>query len=92
VDGCWEHKEPQMDVLTTLDDIDRHVAAVFDTNVPVMRYVRLTCGCGRFSILPMTEPGPDEERTWTCPICAMDDAGLDLALAKREADRRQAGG
>ena len=77
-----------MDVLTTLDDIDRHVAAVFDTNVLALRYVRLTCGCGRFSILPITDPGPDEERTWTCPICAMEDADLDLALAEMEARRR----
>ena len=36
----------------------------------------------------MTVPGPDEERTWTCPICAVDDADLDLALAEMEARRR----
>ena len=59
-----------MDATLTLDEIDRHVSAIFDINVPATHCIRLTCqDCARLSILPVTGPGADEDRPWLCPVC-----------------------
>lgn len=60
-----------MDATLTLDEIDRHVAAIFDTNVSATHCIRLVCqDCARLSILPVPGPGADEERPWLCAVCA----------------------
>ena len=52
-----------MDATLTLDEIDRHVSAIFDINVAATHCIRLVCqDCARISILPVPGPGIDEER------------------------------
>ena len=62
-----------MDPTSAFEDLDVHVAAVFDTRVSATRCIRLVCEyCDRFSLLPVTSPGADEERPWVCPLCGPD--------------------
>ena len=60
-----------MDATLTLDEIDRHVSAIFDINVAATHCIRLVCeDCAGLSILPVPGPGVDEDRPWLCPVCA----------------------
>ena len=62
-----------MDATLTLDEIDRHVSAVFDINVAATHCIRLVCeDCARLAILPVPGSGVDEDRPWLCPVCAPD--------------------
>jgi hypothetical protein len=59
-----------MDATQTLDEIDCHVAAIFDINVAATHCIRLRCeDCAGLSILPVPGPGVDEDRPWLCPVC-----------------------
>jgi hypothetical protein len=59
-----------MDATHTLDEIDRHVSAIFDINAPATHCIRLRCeDCAGLSILPVPGPGVDEDRRWLCPVC-----------------------
>jgi hypothetical protein len=59
-----------MDATLTLDEIDRHVSAIFDINVAATHCIRLRCeDCAELSILPVPGPGVDEDRPWLCPVC-----------------------
>jgi hypothetical protein len=59
-----------MDATLTLDEIDRHVSAIFDINVAATHCIRLVCeDCAGLSILPVPGPGGDEDRPWLCPVC-----------------------
>jgi hypothetical protein len=62
-----------MDATLTLDEIDRHVSAIFDINVAATHCIRLVCqDCAGLSILPVPGPGVDEDRPWLCPVCGPD--------------------
>ena len=51
-----------MDATLTLDEIDRHVSAIFDINVPATHCIRLVCeDCARLSILPVAGPAAEQQ-------------------------------
>src|ERR1039458_2362277 len=76
-----------MDATLTLDEIDRHVSAIFDINVAATHCIRLVCqDCGGLSILPVPGPGVDEDRPCLCPGC------VGSRLARVESDASAPGG
>jgi hypothetical protein len=75
-----------MDATLTLDEIDRHVSAIFDINVAATHCIGLVCeDCTGLSILPVPGPGVDEERPWLCPVCG---PGFEADLREWFAARR----
>jgi hypothetical protein len=82
-----------MAAIDTLDEIDRHVSAIFDVNVPATHCIRLVCqDCARLSILPVPGPGVDEDRPWLCPVCTAPSTGPTGSPAPRASDHRPEAG
>src|ERR1039458_154226 len=79
-----------MDATLTLDEIDRHVSAIFDINVAATHCIRLHCDdCAGLSILPVPGPGVDEDRPWLREGGAPASGGGVVGVPRRAARRRR---
>ena len=59
-----------MDIVRApIDELDRHVAAIFDAHAPVGHWIRLSCECGRTAVVPLPGSAVDVECSWRCPLC-----------------------